>query len=216
MADPLTLAIIAGTAAAAGGVAQGIGTAQAGKAMRLTEDEQRELDELLERRRAGELGLTERERGVMEQRFLAEQAGAQRELEAQALQQAAARGLSGGVSGREVFLAEQAEAQAERQIRQQQNVLMQQADEAERAREQARIDSQIAQQKAAEAQRRAGIAQAVSLGLAGGAQVAQSTAQMQQQVKLQEAEAAARAQNQEALFNFYREAGISPGFTLGA
>jgi len=216
MADPLTLAIIAGTAAAAGGVAQGIGTAQAGKAMRLTEDEQRELDELLERRRRGELGLTERERGVMEQRFLAEQAGAQRELEAQALQQAAARGLSGGVSGREVFLAEQAEAQAERQIRQQQNVLMQQADEAERAREQARIDSQIAQQKAAEAQRRAGIAQAVSLGLAGGAQVAQSTAQMQQQVKLQEAEAAARAQNQEALFNFYREAGISPGFTLGA
>lgn len=216
MADPLTLAIIAGTAAAAGGVAQGIGTAKAGKAMRLTEDEQRELDELLERRRRGELGLTERERGRMEQRFLAEQAGAQRELEAQALQQAAARGLSGGVSGREVFLAEQAQAQAERGIRQQQNVLMQQADEAERAREQARIDSQIAQQKAAEAQRRQGIAQAVSLGLAGGAQATQSYAQMQQQVKLQEAEAAARAASQQDLFNFYLEAGLTPGLTLGA
>lgn len=214
--DPLTLAIIAGTAAAAGGVSQGIGTAKAGKAMRLTEDEKRELNTLLERRRAGELGLTERERGRMEQRFLAEQAGAQRELEAQALQQAAARGLAGGVSGREVFLAEQAEAQAERGIRQQQNVLLQQADEAERAREQARIDSQIAQQKAAEAQRRAGIAQAVSLGLAGGAQVAQSTAQMQQQTQLAEAEAAARAQSQEDLFNFYRETGAAPGFGLGA
>ena len=216
MADPLTLAIIAGTAAAAGGVAQGIGTAQAGKAMRLTEDEQRELDELLERRRRGELGLTERERGIMEQRFLAEQAGAQRELEAQALQQAAARGLAGGVSGREVFLAEQAEAQAERQIRQQQNVLLQQADEAERAREQARIDSQIAQQKAAEAQRRAGIAQAFSLGLASAGQVAMSTAQMQQQVQLQEAEASARAQSQEDLFNRLREAEAAPGFGLGA
>ncbi len=216
MADPLTLAIIAGTAAAAGGVAQGIGTAKAGKAMRLTEDEKRELNTLLERRRAGELGLTERERGRMEQRFLAEQAGAQRELEAQALQQAAARGLAGGVSGREVFLAEQAEAQAERGIRQQQNVLLQQADEAERAREQARIDSQIAQQKAAEAQRRAGIAQAVSLGLAGGAQATQTAAQMQQQTQLAEAEAAARAQSQEDLFNFYRETGTAPGFGLGA
>jgi hypothetical protein len=216
MADPLTLAIIAGTAAAAGGVAQGIGTAQAGKAMRLTEDEQRELDELLERRRRGELGLTERERGVMEQRFLAEQAGAQRELEAQALQQAAARGLAGGVSGREVFLAEQAEAQAERQIRQQQNVLMQQADEAERAREQARIDSQIAQQKAAEAQRRAGIAQAVSLGLAGGAEAAQASATILQQRQMQEAEAEARGQQLDALIRLQGGAGGAPGFGMGA
>jgi len=216
MADPLTLAISAGTAAAAGGVAQGIGTAQAGKAMRLTEDEQRELDELLERRRRGELGLTERERGVMEQRFLAEQAGAQRELEAQALQQAAARGLAGGVSGREVFLAEQAEAQAERQIRQQQNVLMQQADEAERAREQARIDSQIAQQKAAEAQRRAGIAQAVSLGLAGGAEAAQASATILQQRQMQEAEAEARGQQLDALIRLQGGAGGAPGFGMGA
>jgi len=216
MADPLTLAIIAGTAAAAGGVAQGIGTAKAGKAMRLTEDEQRELDELLERRRAGELGLTERERGRMEQRFLAEQAGAQRELEAQALQQAAARGLAGGISGREVFLAEQAEAQAERGIRQQQNVLMQQADEAERAREQARIDSQIAQQKAAEAQRRAGIAQAVSLGLAGGAEAAQQSATILQQRQMQEAEAEARGQELDALIRLQGGAGGAPGFGMGA
>jgi hypothetical protein len=216
MADPLTLAIIAGTASAAAGVAQGIGTAQAGKAMRLTEDEQRELDELLERRRRGELGLTERERGIMEQRFLAEQAGGQRELEAQALQQAAARGLAGGVSGREVFLAEQAEAQAERQIRQQQNVLMQQADEAERAREQARIDSQIAQQKAAEGQRRAGIAQAVSLGLAGGAEAAQASASILQQRQMQEAEAEARGQQLDALIRLQGGAGGAPGFGMGA
>jgi len=216
MAIGLALGLTAAGLAASGGVAQGIGTAKAAKAMQLSEAEQAELEKLLERQRRGELGLSERQRGIMEQRFLAEQAGAQRELEAQALQQAAARGLAGGVSGREVFLAEQAEAQAERGIRQQQNVLMQQADEAERARQEARIAGQLQQQRAAEAQRRQGIAQAVSAGLAGTAQGLQAASAQVSAAELQEAEQAARAQSQQALFNFYREAGISPGFTLGA
>lgn len=214
--EPLTLALIAAGVSAASGVAQGIGTTQAAKAMRLTEDEQKELDELLRRRREGELGLSERELGALEQRFLAEQAGAQRELEAQSLQQAAARGLSGGVSGREVFLAEQAEALAKRGMRQEQNVLVQQADQAERDREEARIDAQLAQQKAAEAQRRQGIAQIFSAGLAGTAQGLEATAAQQQAALLQEKEAEARAASQQDLFNFYLEAGLTPGLTLGA
>jgi hypothetical protein len=214
--EPLTLALIAAGVSAASGVAQGIGTTQAAKAMRLTEDEQKELDELLRRRREGELGLSERELGALEQRFLAEQAGAQRELEAQSLQQAAARGLSGGVSGREVFLAEQAEALAKRGMRQEQNVLVQQADQAERDREEARIDAQLAQQKAAEAQRRQGIAQIFSAGLAGTAQGLEATAAQQQAALLKEKEAEARAASQQDLFNFYREAGLTPGLTLGA
>ena len=212
----LALGLTAAGLAAAGGVAQGIGTAQAAKAMQLSEAEQAELEKLLERQRRGELGLSERQRGIMEQRFLAEQAGAQRELEAQALQQAAARGLAGGVSGREVFLAEQAEAQAERQIRQQQNVLMQQADEAERARQEARIAGQLAQQRAAEAQRRQGIAQAFSAGLAGAAQGLQATGAQIAAAEMKEAEQAARAKSQQDLFNYYRETGTTPGLALGA
>lgn len=216
MAVGLALGLTAAGLAAAGGVAQGIGTAQAAKAMQLSEAEQAELEKLLERQRRGELGLSERQRGIMEQRFLAEQAGAQRELEAQALQQAAARGLAGGVSGREVFLAEQAEAQAERQIRQQQNVLMQQADEAERARQEARIAGQLQQQRAAEAQRRQGIAQAFSAGLAGAAQGVQATGAQIASAEMKEAEQAARAKSQQDLFNYYRETGMSPGLALGA
>ena len=104
--EPVTMALIAAGISLAAGTGKGIGQARAAKKMMLTDSEQKERDELERRKRRGELGLTERERGSLEQRFLAEQAGAQREMEAASLQQAAARGLSGSVSGREVFLQE--------------------------------------------------------------------------------------------------------------
>ena len=107
--DPFTL--LAGGAAiakAGAGVAQGVGTARAAKKMMLTDAEKRELADLEARQRQGELGLTEQQRGGLEARFLQEQAGATRELQTQGLQQAAARG--GGVSGRELFLQDQARA----------------------------------------------------------------------------------------------------------
>lgn len=208
MIDPITGLLIGGAIAKAGaGIAQGVGTARAGKKMMLTEAEKRELAELEKRQRTGELGLTERERGALEQRFLAEQAGAQRELEATALQQAAARGLSGSVSGRELFLQEQAQAQAEQGLRQQQNVALMEADRAEREAERARIDAMRAQQKAAEAQRAQGIAQAVSLGLAGAGDVAMQTAATMQQTKLAEIEAAARAEEDASLLRRLRSSG---------
>ena len=194
-------AIMVGSAAlkAGAGVAQGIGTVRAGKKLMLSEAEQKELAELEKRQRTGELGLTESERGRLEQQFLAEQAGAQRELEATALQQAAARGLSGAVSGREIFLQEQAQAGAERGMRQQQNVALIEADRAEREAERARIDAMRAQQKAAEAQRAQGIAQAVTGGLAGAADVAMQQAAMMQQAKQAEIDAAARAEESKSL-----------------
>lgn len=195
------LMIAGGAAKAAGGIAQGVGTARAAKKLMLTEAEQKELADLEARQRTGELGLTEQERGRLEQQFLAEQAGAQRELEATALQQAAARGLSGSVSGREIFLQEQAQAGAERGMRQQQNVALIEADRAEREAEKARIDAMRAQQKAAEAQRAQGIAQAVSLGLAGAGDVAMQGAAMMQQTKMAELEAAARAEADRSLLN---------------
>lgn len=188
--DPLTLALIAagGVGKAGAGVAQGIGTARAAKALMLTPEQEEELA-ALER---GE-GLTERQRGALEARFLQQQAGVQRQLEASALQQAAARGVAGGVSGREVFLQEMAEAETARQLRQQQNVALEQA----RAEGMARADALRLQQQQAEAQKQAGIFQAVSLGLAGAGEVASQQAAQQQQLAV--AEAQAGAQDTEAL-----------------
>lgn len=200
--DPITLALLgAGALKAGAGIAQGVGQARAGKKLMLTEAEQRELDDLERRQRTGELGLGERERGRIEQQFLAEQAGAQRELEATALQQAAARGLSGGVSGREVFLQEQAQAGTERAMRQQQNEAVIVADRAAAEAEKARINAMRQQQKTAESMRAQGIAQAVSGGLAGAAGVAETKAMMMQQTKMAELEAAAKAETDLSLLN---------------
>jgi len=200
----LTAALIAGGAAAASGIAKGVGEARAAKKMRLTDAEARELEELERRKAAGQLGLDERQRGSIEQQFLAEQAGASRELEAAALQQAAARGLSGSVSGREVFLQEQAEAGAKMAMRQQQNIAVQQASQAEAQAEQARIDAMTMQQKQADAMRAQGIASAVSGGLAGVA----TGAQMYAPIEKATIEAAAKQKTVEELFN---ELNSTPG-----
>jgi hypothetical protein len=60
--DPITLALIGTGALKAGaGIAQGIGTARAGKKLMLSEVEKKELAELEKRQRTGQLGLTEQE-----------------------------------------------------------------------------------------------------------------------------------------------------------
>lgn len=179
------LAIGAGALTAGSGIAQGIGTARAGKKMRLTEAEQKELDELEKRKARGELGLTEMDRGALRQQFLASQAGAQRELESMGIQQQAARGPA--VSGRDVFLREMAQASAKGDLVQQQNIAIQEREQAEALREEARIDALTAKQQQAEAMRAQGIAQAVSGGLAGAGQVAQMGFQYQSDLAMQEA-----------------------------
>lgn len=202
--DPLTLALIAtGVAKAGAGIAQGVGTARAAKGMMLTPEQEEELA-AIER---GD-GLSDRRRGALETRFLQQQAGAQRQLEAAGLQQAAARGLSGGVSGRDVFLQEVAEAESARQIRQQQNVVLEQA----RAEGLAKADAMRLQQQQAEAQRRAGITQAVSLGLSGAADVAGQAIAGQQQLAM--AEAQAGLQDTEALLNQLEDTAATQGFSL--
>ncbi len=202
--DPLTLALIAtGVAKAGAGIAQGVGTARAAKGMMLTPEQEEELA-AIER---GD-GLSDRRRGALETRFLQQQAGAQRQLEAAGLQQAAARGLSGGVSGRDVFLQEVAEAESARQIRQQQNVVLEQA----RAEGLAKADAMRLQQQQAEAQRRAGITQAVSLGLTGAADVASTAIAGQQQLAM--AEAQAGLQDTEALLNQLEDTAATQGFSL--
>jgi len=210
MAIGTALLIGTGAAKAGAGIAQGIGTARAAKKMMLTDAEKRELADLERRQRQGELGLTEQQRGALEARFLQEQAGATRELQAQGLQQAAARG--GGVSGRELFLQEQARAGAQTGMRVQQGQVLAEAEREAAAAEAARIDAMRAQQKAAEAQRAQGIAQAVSGGLAGAGDAGSQAVQIQEQRAARAAEIQAQ---QLATEDLIRRLQLSGGVTGG-
>jgi hypothetical protein len=206
---------IAGIAAGVSALGAGVtaaGQARAAKKRYLSEAEKRELESLERRKAAGELGLTEKERGRMEQQFLAEQAGAQRELEATALQQAAARGLGGAVSGRDIFLQEQAQAQAELGMRQEQNVLVQQAEIAEAAAEEARIQAMRLQQKEAEAARTAAIWGAVGGALGAGAQGLSSYSSQAQAAEMQTKQLEAQAQQTKDLMRMYQYSGGGPTF----
>lgn len=204
-----TALLISGGLQAAGGIASGVG--QAAAARRQLEAQEKRLRDLEERKKAGELGLTEGERITMEQRFLAEQAGAQRELEATALQQAAARGMGGPVSGRDIFLQEVAQAKAERELRQQQNILMSEVEATKAAANQARLDDMQARADALEAQRAAGIAEAVSLGLVAAGQTAAQYATLEQEQRTARAQTLGR---QELLRG--TDLGTGRNFTMGA
>ena len=189
MADPITLGLLgAGLARGIGGVAQGIGTARAARALELTPEQQAELDALRRRRRRGELGLTGGEEARLRRQAEGAQMGVTRDLEAMALQQAAAQQAGGrAVSGRDIFLQEQAEQQTLRTLQQAEEESIRQADIAERQAERAQI-AQLEQQAAqAEAQRRAGIAQAVTLGLTGAADVGMQAVSMRHAAKMQDA-----------------------------
>jgi len=188
MAFPV-LAAVGGLLKAGSGIATGIGTARAAKKLMLTDAEKRELEDLEKRQLKGELGLTDKQKGAAEQGFLASQAGAQRQLEAQGLQQAAAQGatVGGATSGRDIFLREQAQQSAVLGVNQQQNAMMAEADIAAANEERARIDNMRAQQKQAEAMRAQGIWQAVSGGLGGAGEGVQMVATQQHQVAVAEA-----------------------------
>jgi len=215
MAIGTALLIGAGAAKAVAGIAQGIGTARAAKKMMLTDAEQAQLAELEARQRRGELGLTEQQRGTLEARFLQEQAGATRELQAQGLQQAAARG--GGVSGRELFLQEQARAGAQTGMRVQQGQVLAQAEREAAAAEAARITAMRQQQRLAEEQRAKGIAQAVTGGLAGAADVGLQAVQIQEQRALSAAQLQAQQfAADEAIRRLQASGGITGGGLIPA
>lgn len=210
MAIGTALLIGAGAAKAAAGVAQGIGTARAAKKMMLTDAEKRELAELEARQRRGELGLSEEQRGALEARFLQEQAGATRELQSQGLQQAAARG--GGVSGRELFLQEQARAGAATGMRVQQGQVLAQAEREAAAAEAARIAAMRDQQRLAEAKRAEGIMQAVTGGLSGAGDVGLQAVQIQEQRAARAAEIQAQQfATDEAIRRLQASGGVTGG-----
>lgn len=179
-----TALIVAGATAAGAGIAKGVGEARAARKL-FTEEQERELEELERRKRQDALGLTEREEGALRARFDAARSGTERQLQAAALQAAAARGA---VSGRDVFLREQARQAAARQQTQQENLAVMEADAAKAAAEEARVDLLRQQQSAAQAARVQGITNAISGGLLGVSDVAGAVAGQQFQVDLAQAQ----------------------------
>jgi|TARA_R100000084_G_scaffold104183_1_gene60602 hypothetical protein len=179
-----TAAIIAGATAAGAGIAKGVGEARAARKL-FDEDMELELEELERRKKEEALGLTEMEEGAIRARFLAAQSGTQRQLQAQELEAAAA---SGAVSGRDVFLREQAKQAAARRQTQQENLAIVEADTAKAAAETARVDLLRQQRAAADAARIQGITNAVSGGLLGVSQAAGGYQAQQFQAQLAEAQ----------------------------
>ncbi len=153
MVIPTALLVAAG-AQAATGLAKGIAKRRAAKAKELTPEEEAAL--------AAGRGLTERQRGGMTAAFLASQAGAQRQLEASGMQQAAARGLGGATSGRQMFLQEQAEAAATRKLKQEQNIMVEQAEQVARAQLKAQKQGAAAEKALATGEMVAGVTGAVA------------------------------------------------------
>ncbi len=182
------LLIGSAVASAAGGVASGISRSRAADAMDLTDAERAELERLKRRQRQGDLGLTGSEEATLRQQADAQQAGVTRDLEAMSLQQMAAQQAGGrAVSGRDIFLQEQAEQGALRSIVQDQQTEINQLNQQERESERARIAQLEGKAQTAEAERRAGRTEALSLGLASVGQVGMAAAQQRADLAIQEA-----------------------------
>jgi len=169
-----TAALILGGLTAASGVAGGVGQAVA--ARRTREDIDRELEELRRQR-----GLSGRERQAMQSAAQAEQVALERTLQGQQQEQLAAQAATGGaISGRDIFLREQAAQQARQEASIAAGQQELQADLARRAETAQREADLQAARMQAEAARTAGITQALTGGLAGGAVLAQQQLERQQ------------------------------------
>lgn len=169
----LATGIIAGATALSAGAQVGGGIAQRRAARRaaaqtFTEADQRELERLERMQREGALGLTERERATVEGELAAARGGILRTQQEQALQsQAAGAAMGRAVSGRDVFLRQQAlQAGAQRAQTEAAGILRQREAEA-RAEQRARMDQLVAQRQAAAAIRQGGAA-ALAQGITGG------------------------------------------------
>ena len=144
---------------AGAGLAQGIGNVAAARAMRLTPAEEAELERLRRLRESGQLGMTEAQEGRLEQQLLTRRGGMLRQQQATALQQAA---QGGPVSGRDIFLREQAQQAQQMQQLQAENQLKAQADAAAAAEQEARLQTLQQQQKQAQAATRQAIGSTVA------------------------------------------------------
>jgi hypothetical protein len=175
-----TAALVLGGLTAASGIASGVGTLVGAQRERdAAEEEQRRLTRRIRRIR-GNLGLSDEEVAQMEAAAGAEQATVERTIGAERSEELAAQAALGrSVSGRDIFLREQAAQQARTGARAAAGQRMLQAEAQRRAEQRADIAA-LEQQRAGAAQREAaaqaakiaGIAQTVTGGLAGGAEIA--------------------------------------------
>lgn len=168
-----TAALIGAGITAASGIASGVGTAIGAK------KERERIDKELERIRRNR-GLTAAERSRFEAAAAAERAGLERRMQAEQGEELAAQAaMQGGVSGRDIFLREQARQQARTVQAAEAGQRELAAEQARRAEQAARISQLEGLRTQAEQQRIAGITTAITGGLAG-AQAIADRAQEQQ------------------------------------
>lgn len=176
-------------ASALGSATRGIGGALAARQMFTKEDRER-LEELERLKREGALGATEEELARVEGLGASLRGATLRQQEAQSAREAAMMG--GAVSGRDIFLREQAKAQAGLEADEAIRTALTEADVAARAAQEAEIKAL----EDARAARRAATVEALTGAAAGtfeaGAGVAQEEAarQFQRDQQLAELEAA--------------------------
>lgn len=161
-------------AQAAGALTRGVGGALAARQMFTKEDRER-LEELERLEREGALGATEEELARVEGLGASLRGATLRQQEAQSAREAAMMG--GAVSGRDIFLREQAQAQAGLEADEAIRTAMTEADVAARAAQEAEIKAL----RDARAGRRAATVEALTGAGAGaleaGAAIAQQEAQ---------------------------------------
>jgi hypothetical protein len=164
MAVGTLLALSAG-AKAAGGLVGGIGQAVAAR-QQFTGADRRDLEELEERKRRGELGLDESEREAIRGDIASQRGGLLRQQQADALTASARQGPT--VSGRDIFLQQQQAAEATLGLEEAGLEIEAGADRAAADRAAAEIGAL----KAGRAARKAGMVSALTGGVATGLQVA--------------------------------------------
>ena len=161
-----TAALIGAGITAASGIASGVGTAIGAK------KERERIDKELERIRRNR-GLTAAERSRFEAAAAAERAGLERRMQAEQGEELAAQAATtGAVSGRDIFLREQARQQARTTQAAEAGQRELQAEQARRAEQAARISQLEGLRTQAEQQRIAGITTAITGGLAGAQAIA--------------------------------------------
>jgi hypothetical protein len=159
--DPFTLGLILqGSQQAA---AAGAGAVQA--AQLFTEEDRRRKEELEAAQAAGELGLSDADRGALEEQARVMGEGAARQTGASSLQRLQSLGSSGQLSGRDLYLAELGEAQARQQAAAIGAATVAQADLQAAAEQEAEL-AQLEQQRRARA---AGMTSAILGGLGSAA-----------------------------------------------
>jgi hypothetical protein len=165
-----TAALIGAGITAASGIASGVGTAIGAK------KERERIDDEIERIRRNR-GLTAAEKSRFEAAATAEAAGIERRLQAEQGEALAAQAATGGaVSGRDIFLREQARQQARTEAAVEAGQREQMADLQRRAEQAARISQLEGLRSQAEQRRIGGIVTAVTGGLAGEADLAEQRA----------------------------------------